>query len=51
MLESTPFDKEVRLAFVAVNQLIKPATALFAPGIFLRVMKQAVLNKVRKTSS
>jgi 2-polyprenyl-6-methoxyphenol hydroxylase-like FAD-dependent oxidoreductase len=51
MLESTPFDKEVRLVFVAVNQLIKPATALFAPGIFLRVMKQAVLNKVRKTSS
>ncbi len=51
MLESTPFDKEVRLVFVAVNQLIKPATALFAPGIFLRVMKQAVLNKVRKASS
>jgi 2-polyprenyl-6-methoxyphenol hydroxylase-like FAD-dependent oxidoreductase len=45
LLEATEFDKEVRLIFVAVNQLTKPATALFAPGIFLRVMKQALLKK------
>ena len=45
LLEATEFDKEVRLVFVAVNQLTKPATALFAPGIFLRVMKQALLKK------
>ena len=54
MLEATAFDKEVRLEFIAVSQLVKPGTALFAPGIFLRVMKQTVLNKYRqieKTSS
>jgi len=45
MLEATASDNEVRLVFVAVNQLIKPASALFAPGIFLRVMKQALLKK------
>jgi 2-polyprenyl-6-methoxyphenol hydroxylase-like FAD-dependent oxidoreductase len=45
MLEATASDKEVRLVFVAVNQLIKPASALFAPGIFLRVMKQTLLKK------
>ncbi len=45
MLEATASDKEVRLVFVAVNQLMKPASALFAPGIFLRVMKQALLKK------
>ncbi len=48
LLEATAFDKEVRLVFVAVNQLIKPASALFAPGIFLRVMKQTVLKKPRQ---
>jgi len=45
MLQATLFDKEVRLTFIAVNQLLKPATALFAPGIFLRVMKQTLLKK------
>ena len=45
MLEATAFDKEVRLEFIAVSQLVKPATALFAPGIFLRVMKHALLKK------
>jgi len=45
LLDATADDKEVRLAFVAVNQLTRPATALFAPGIFLRVMKQALLKK------
>jgi len=54
MLETTAFDKEVRLEFIAVSQLVKPGTALFAPGIFLRVMKQALLKKrlpIEKTSS
>ncbi len=45
LLDTTPIDKEVRLEFLAVNQLIKPASALFAPRIFLRVMKQFVLRK------
>jgi hypothetical protein len=45
MLEATAVDNEVRLVFVAVNQLIQPASALLAPGIFLRVMKQALLKK------
>lgn len=45
LLETTFVDKEVRLVFVAVNQLIRPGTALFAPGIFLRVMKHTLLKK------
>jgi len=45
LLDATPVDKEVRLEFLAVNQLIKPASALFAPRIFLRVMKQTILKK------
>lgn len=49
LLDATAFDKGVRLVFVAVNQLIQPASALFAPGIFLRVMKQTLLNR-NKTS-
>jgi hypothetical protein len=35
------------MEFNAVNQLIKPATALFAPGVFFRVMKQTILKKRR----
>ena len=49
LLDATAFDKEVRLVFVAVNQLIQPASALFAPGIFMRVMKQTLLKKRRRT--
>lgn len=45
LLETTFVDKEVRLTLVAVNQLVKPGTAFFAPGIFLRVMKHALLEK------
>ncbi len=45
LLETTFVDKEVRLVFVAVNQLIKPGTALFAPGILLRIMKHTLLKK------
>ena len=51
MLEAMAFDKEVRLQFLAVNQLVKPGTALFAPGIFLRVMKQFILKKFRSDKS
>jgi 2-polyprenyl-6-methoxyphenol hydroxylase-like FAD-dependent oxidoreductase len=47
LLDVMPFDKNVRMQFNAVNQLIKPAAALFAPGIFLRVMKQTFLKKHR----
>ncbi len=49
VLESTMVDKQVRLTFVAVNQLIKPATALFAPDIFFRVMKHTLLKERRET--
>ena len=45
VLEATTVDKEVRLVFVAVNQLVKPATALFSVGIFLRVMKYVFVRK------
>jgi hypothetical protein len=37
----------VRRQFFAVNQLTKPGTALFAPGVFLRVMLQTILKKRR----
>ena len=47
LLDAMPFDKNVRMQFNAVNQLIKPAAALFAPGIFLRVMKRTILKKHR----
>ena len=51
MLDAMAFDKEVRLQFLAVNQLVKPGTALFAPGIFLRVMKQFILKRSRSNQS
>jgi hypothetical protein len=35
------------LQFHAVNQLVKPVSALFAPGVFLRVMKLTILKKRR----
>jgi hypothetical protein len=40
-------NKKVRLELVAVTQLTKPAAALFAPGIFLRVMKHTFFKKRR----
>lgn len=47
MLDAMAFDNNVRMEFDAVNQLIKPAAALFAPEVFLRVMKQTILKKRR----
>jgi len=51
MLDAMAFDNEVRLQFLAVNQLVKPGAALFAPGIFLRVMKQFIFKKSRSNKS
>jgi 2-polyprenyl-6-methoxyphenol hydroxylase-like FAD-dependent oxidoreductase len=48
MLDAMEFDSTVRLEFLAVNQLIKPGKALFAPGVFVRVMKQSLLKKRRR---
>jgi 2-polyprenyl-6-methoxyphenol hydroxylase-like FAD-dependent oxidoreductase len=48
LLDATAFDRTVWLEFNAVSQLTKPATALFAPGIFLRVMKQALRKRLRQ---
>ena len=47
MLDAMAFDNTVRLQFIDVNQLIKPGAALFAPGVFLRVMKQTLLKRHR----
>ena len=47
LLDVMPFDKNVRMQFNAVNQLIKPAAAIFSPETFLRVMKQTILKKRR----
>lgn len=49
LLDATAFDNTVWLQFNAVSQLTKPVTALFAPGIFLRVMKQTLLKKRQRT--
>ena len=49
VVDAMAFDKKVRLVFLGVNQLIKPGTALFAPGIFMRVMKQTLMKKIQKT--
>lgn len=48
MLTAMEFDKTIRLDFLAVNQLVKPGKALFAPGLFLRVMKYVLLKKLRR---
>jgi len=48
ILAAMEFDRTVRLEFLAVNQLIRPGKALFAPGVFLRVMRQAILKKRRR---
>jgi 2-polyprenyl-6-methoxyphenol hydroxylase-like FAD-dependent oxidoreductase len=45
LLEASAFDRQARLQFLAVNQLTKPGTALFAPHIFLRVMWQTFFRK------
>lgn len=39
LMQALPYDRTVRLAFTEVNQLVKPATALFAPGVMLRVFR------------
>ena len=48
LLDATAFDRTVWLEFNAVSQLTKPSTALFAPGLFLRVLKQALLKRLRR---
>jgi 2-polyprenyl-6-methoxyphenol hydroxylase-like FAD-dependent oxidoreductase len=50
MLDAMYFDPAIRRQFFAVNQLIKPGTALFAPGIFLRVMKHILWRKRRQST-
>jgi hypothetical protein len=48
MLDAMEFDRTVRIEFLAVNQLVKPGKALFAPEVFLRVMKHTLLKKLRQ---
>jgi 2-polyprenyl-6-methoxyphenol hydroxylase-like FAD-dependent oxidoreductase len=45
LLDATAFDKKLWLQFNLVSQLVNPATTLFAPDIFLRVMRHAFLKK------
>jgi 2-polyprenyl-6-methoxyphenol hydroxylase-like FAD-dependent oxidoreductase len=49
MLEGMEFDRTIRLVFLAVNQLVRPGKALFAPGVFMRVMKYTLLKQLRRT--
>ena len=46
LLDATALDRTLWLSFNAVSQLIKPATALFAPGVFLRVMKHTLRKRL-----
>jgi flavin-dependent dehydrogenase len=50
MLDAMYFDPTIRRQFFAVNQLVKPGTALFSPGMFLRVMKHTLWRKRRHSS-
>jgi 2-polyprenyl-6-methoxyphenol hydroxylase-like FAD-dependent oxidoreductase len=47
-LAATIVHNELRLVLVAVNQLLKPGSALFAPGVFLRVMRNTLRNKLQR---
>jgi 2-polyprenyl-6-methoxyphenol hydroxylase-like FAD-dependent oxidoreductase len=47
-LAATIAHNELRLVLVAVNQLLKPGSALFAPGVFLRVMRNTLRNKLQR---
>ena len=48
LLDAITFDKKIRLAFNAVQQLIKPIKTIFAPPVFLRVMRHTLLKKHRE---
>ena len=45
LLDATAVDHRIWLQFNAVSQLTQPATTLFAPGVFLRVMNHALLKR------
>lgn len=42
VLDALAIDRQVRLAFNEVNQLVQPVTSLFAPGILARVLARAL---------
>lgn len=42
LMDAMPYEEQIRLAFNDVQQLIVPATALFAPGIMLRVFRHMI---------
>ena len=48
LLDATAPDRTVWLQFNAVSQLTQPARTLFAPGIFMRVMKHTLLQKLQR---
>jgi 2-polyprenyl-6-methoxyphenol hydroxylase-like FAD-dependent oxidoreductase len=41
LLDALGKDETVRMAFNAVNQLVEPATSLFAPGVVWRVLRRS----------
>ena len=47
LIDALPVDRSLRLAFLDVNQLVKPATSLFAPGLMLRVFRHTWGPKAR----
>lgn len=42
LLDAMAHDRTLRLAFLDVNQLVRPATSLFAPGLMLRVFRSLI---------
>jgi hypothetical protein len=51
VLDAVATDQQVRMAFNEVNQLVKPVTSLFAPGILWRVLtrRRTVQSNTTKT--
>lgn len=51
VMDAVPYDDRVRRAFIDVNHLVLPATALFAPGILWRVARHALRREQFETTT
>lgn len=49
LLDAMNDDRTLRLAFLEVNQLLKPATSLFAPQLMLRVLQGTLRDWLKST--
>lgn len=51
LLDAMPYDRQVHLAFSAVQHLVKPPIALFHPGIVLRVVSHWMRTRGNQSAS